>query len=145
MRAADGHATRIVAAARLLIARQCLIAPPPIASNSPFFFNFVVEVTEQYYTFDDVQAFTAMITCARMRCGVRCASCIMHGAPGPAPLTRRRPAPMRRYITYFISVMPLVLHVPKVIRFLRGHCCCCCKKEAPRPSSLAEAKGATAD
>lgn len=28
----------------------------------PFFFNFVCEVTEQYYTFDDVQAFTAMIT-----------------------------------------------------------------------------------
>jgi hypothetical protein len=28
----------------------------------PFFFDFVCEVTEQYYTFDDVQAFTAMIT-----------------------------------------------------------------------------------
>lgn len=94
---------------------------PPLLARSPFFFNFVVEVTEQYYTFDDVQAFTATITCVGRS--------LYASATSDASFAHS-------YITYFISILPLALKVPKLIRCIRG-CMCCGAKQAPEHASEA--------
>ena len=73
----------------------------------------------------------------RMRCMLTCLHALTDSDSVSSVLRAAFTATVT-YITYFLTVVPLILHVPKALRFIRHHCCCCLRKRAAPSDKVAD-------